>query len=110
MSTHLTFRLPDELADAFKTYCSDNKMTTTKAINIAVQKLITGNGNGNAAGQTSGPTSNAITDETFVLLDSLYYFVTKYSQNTLPRIELDGKIATLLSQSKSRLAKLKGGK
>ena len=101
MAKHLNFRLSDELSERFSTYCFENKLTTTEAMNRAVQKLIA-----NKQEESMQP----VIDRTYVLLNSLYRFILKYTKTTLPDIETKSALAKLSEKAHSDLDKLKNKK
>ena len=103
MSTHLTFRLPDELLGKLNQYCKENKMTKTETINLAIQKLIVGNGGGNACGQTS----SAVVDETYILLRNLYVLSLNFS---IKDDRASDALKQIAKDSLAKLNKLKGEK
>ena len=109
MDNRITFRIENDLSGQLKKYCSDNKLNVTEAMNIAVQKLIARQGNGNAAGNAAGQISNIVADEIFVRIDTLLSFVARYSPTTLPNIELESKISKLSAEARADLKKIKGG-
>ena len=109
MENRITFRIENELSEQLNAYCSDNKLSKTEAMNIAVQKLVADNGGGNGAGNAGGQANGAVVDEIFIRIDTLLSFVARYSPTTLPDIELENKISKLSAVARGDLKKIKGG-
>ena len=104
MPIHFNFRLPDDLAVEFKTYCKDNKLNTTEAINIAVQKLVAKQG----GGQTVGTVDNKVVDEIYKMVCKHFLLYKNFSIKN-PDAEINDAERQINGNVAAELKKIKGG-
>ena len=104
MSTHINFLLKDELKEQLSGYCLDKKLTMTEAMNLAVQKLISGQG----GGQTSGTADNAVVDEIYKIVCKHFLLYKNFSIKN-PDAEINNAEIQINTNTAAELKKLKKG-
>ncbi len=100
MENRITFRIENELSEQLNSYCSDNKLSKTETMNIAVKKLI--------SGQDGGITNDKIMDEIFLLARTHLLLYRNFSVNR-PDNEINAALKKISDDSAAVLEKIKKG-
>ena len=98
MSIFTGFRMPDDLSDKLNAYCSNNKLSKTEAMNIAVEKLI--------SKPVPGISNNAVIDEIYILVRNHLLLDINFSMKN-SREEIDKSLEELNNISYKELNKIK---
>ena len=108
MSIFTGFRMDNDLSSQLKKYCSDNKLNTTEALNIAVQKLVSRQVVGNAAGNAAGQANGAVVDEIYKMVCKHFLLYKNFSIKN-PDAEINDAERQINNNVAVELKKIKGG-
>lgn len=96
MENRITFRIKNELSEQLNSYCSENKLSITDALNIAVKKLITDKNN----------SSDKVIDEIYKVVCNHILLYRNFTIKN-PDSEIDAALDKIAADSEIQLEKIK---
>ena len=97
MSMFTGFRLDDELSNKLDSYCAENKLSKTDALNIAVKKLLTDKNN----------SSDKVIDEIYKVVCNHILLYRNFTIKN-PDSEIDAALDKIAANSEIQLKKIRG--